>query len=212
MEITPLLGNKYGRNSYFPVDLSCDNPDLGEINSQSDLTAYLDNQRAKLGRAIPYGGYGEKRNLYKSTLFQREKEIRNIHLAIDIWTCEGVELYAPVDGKVLSISYNDKELDYGHTLIIEHHFGPIKFHFLCGHLSSSIFELWNSGDHVNAGDLIGHVGDITENGGWSPHVHCQLIIDLEENIGDYPGVCSEYRKKQYLDNCPDPSNFILPKN
>jgi hypothetical protein len=55
------------------------------------------------------------------------------------------------------------------------------------------------------GEIIGYIGDYNENGTWPPHLHFQIIEDLRNQIGDYPGVASEAESDFYLTNCPDPS-------
>ena len=52
------------------------------------------------------------------------------------------------------------------------------------------------------------LGDATINGDYAPHLHFQIIKDIAENTGDYPGVCSKNKRNYYLDNCPDP-NLLL---
>ena len=47
-----------------------------------------------------------------------------------------------------------------------------------------------------------------ENGDYPPHLHFQIILDIENFYGDYPGVCSENDLKYYSQNCPDP-NLVL---
>ncbi|MNY72962.1 hypothetical protein D3C86_2116260 [compost metagenome] len=59
--------------------------------------------------------------------------------------------------------------------------------------------------HINAGQKIASLGDYTVNGGWPPHLHFQLIINMEGYYGDYPGVCKLSERDKYLANCPDPA-------
>jgi len=49
------------------------------------------------------------------------------------------------------------------------------------------------------------------NGDYAPHLHFQIIIDMEEKTGDYPGVCSENKLEFYKNNCPNP-NLLLKIN
>ena len=46
------------------------------------------------------------------------------------------------------------------------------------------------------------------NGDYPPHLHFQIINDLQGNFGDYLGVCSANELDFYKENCPDP-NLIL---
>src|SRR5438034_988571 len=61
-----------------------------------------------------------------------------------------------------------------------------------------------AGGYVIRGEKIAHFGVPAENGNWPPHLHFQIIRDLEMNKGDYPGVCAYSKKEKYLSNCPDP--------
>ena len=50
-----------------------------------------------------------------------------------------------------------------------------------------------------------------ENGHWPPHLHFQIILDMQLKEGDYPGVCKYSEREKYLANCPDP-DLILQLN
>jgi len=55
------------------------------------------------------------------------------------------------------------------------------------------------------------VGDSSVNGGYSPHLHFQIIKNIEDNFSDYPGVTSKKDLDYYLENCPNP-NLLLKIN
>ena len=57
------------------------------------------------------------------------------------------------------------------------------------------------GDHVA-------VGIPAENGHWPSHLHFQIIEDIGDWKGDYPGVCKESEQDKYLMNCPDPDIIL----
>jgi murein DD-endopeptidase MepM/ murein hydrolase activator NlpD len=82
------------------------------------------------------------------------------------------------------------------------------FHTLYGHLSLNSIKNLREGGNVRKGDVIAEFGIPFENGQWPPHLHFQIIIDMEDWKGDYPGVCSESEKEKYLANCPD-ADLIL---
>jgi hypothetical protein len=67
------------------------------------------------------------------------------------------------------------------------------------------------GDTIKKGDVFAEFGIPIENGRWPPHLHFQVIIDIEGWTGDYPGVCKFSEKEAYLANCPDP-DLILQMN
>ena len=64
------------------------------------------------------------------------------------------------------------------------------------------------GDIVKKGEQIATLGLPPINGDYAPHLHFQIIIDMEGKTGDYPGVCGEKTLTFYEDNCPDP-NLLL---
>jgi murein DD-endopeptidase MepM/ murein hydrolase activator NlpD len=72
---------------------------------------------------------------------------------------------------------------------------------------ASLDGLWE-GKRIKSGEKLGDLGNILENGNWPPHLHFQLIFDLEGMKGDYPGVCKVSEKAKYLANCPDPEIIL----
>jgi len=50
-----------------------------------------------------------------------------------------------------------------------------------------------------------------ENGNWPPHLHFQIIIDIGNWQGDYPGVCKFSERERWLQNCPDPDIILQLK-
>jgi 4-aminobutyrate aminotransferase-like enzyme len=86
-----------------------------------------------------------------------------------------------------------------------------KFYTLYGHLSCSSLQLFNKGDHLKKGDLIAYVGDESENGNWSPHLHFQLMLDMLGNTIDFPGVAFPSEFKIWQSMCPDP-NLLFQKS
>ena len=64
------------------------------------------------------------------------------------------------------------------------------------------------GNFVKKGQQIASLGLPEINGDYAPHLHFQIIIDMENKVGDYPGVCNQNRLAFYLENCPDP-NLLL---
>lgn len=157
------------------------------------------------------GGYLEHRKMYESheNFATGQQDFRNIHLGIDIWAEAGTEVYAPMDGIIHSFQVNEGAGNYGPTIIFEHQIRGERIYSLYGHLSNNDLFGLISGQKVHQGQRIGHLGSSSENGGWPPHVHFQLIRDLQEFVGDYPGVCSFRDQAFYALNCPDPTGFVI---
>jgi 4-aminobutyrate aminotransferase-like enzyme len=60
------------------------------------------------------------------------------------------------------------------------------------------------GNHIEQGQLLAWVGEPTENGGWSPHLHFQIIHDLLNKQHDFPGACRPKDLAVMRSLCPDP--------
>jgi len=155
---------------------------------------------------VYYGGYLEKRFFYRNeSLFGIGRNARNIHLGLDLWLNEGTSIYSPFDAIVKSYNYNNKVLDYGHTLILEHRLNQEEvFYTLYGHLNNFHTSM-EVGLKIKKGQKIAEIGSPGVNGGWPPHLHLQLIKDLGSYHGDYPGVCTFDELEYYKSNCPDPT-------
>ena len=172
----------------------------------------LQNAQSKFG----IGGYNELRTLYsRSTLFNNDKdqnsveeEPRRLHLGIDIWGNEGTEIFAPMKGTVHSFAFNDNFGDYGATIILKHQLEDISFYTLYGHLSIADLQNIKKGDCISHSQQFAHFGNSEENGHWPPHLHFQVIRDIENYKGDYPGVCKFSEREKYLLNCPDPEVIL----
>ena len=148
------------------------------------------------------GKYNEKRpNMYKGELF--EEENRFIHMGIDIGAPVGTVIKSFYDGEIFLFKNNDRELDYGYTIISKHTFNDKSLYALYGHLSKSSISYKKIGQKIHIGEEIATIGDFTENGGWPPHVHFQLSL-IEPKNCDLPGVVSEKDHDIALKIFPDP--------
>ncbi len=195
------------------MDFTNANTDLtAEIIENVELFAiYITQQLKSAGATYGIGGYDEHRTVYsRSKVFDssNNESPRRLHLGVDIWGPAGTEVFAPIDGEVHSFAFNDQYGDYGATIILKHQIDEIQFYSLYGHLSLADIQSLKNGDQIKAGDLVAHFGEPNENGQWPPHLHFQLIYDLEGNVGDYPGVCSLENRNHYLSNCPDPDCLL----
>ena len=192
-------------------DFTNENKELDNIDL-TDTTAFSDYIRTALkkGKAkFGIGGYNENRILYKrSQLFESKLTPRTLHLGIDIWGEEGTKVYAPLGGMVHSFGYNNNFGDYGATLILLHQIDSVTFYTLYGHLSLDDIARVTEFQYIIRGQVIGHFGKPEENGNWPPHLHFQIIKDMNEYSGDYPGVCSVDDAEKYLSNSGDPDVIL----
>lgn len=199
-------------SQYTPLDLSVSNLELNQLNVSNavEFENYVEQLLAKNNAKVAYGGYNEIRNLYKrSTAFNNSNsDERNIHIGLDLWIKAGTPVLAALDGKVHSFQYNNILGDYGPTIILEHQIENQTFYTLYGHLSLESIASIKIGDFFTKGQQLATLGDSSVNGDYAPHLHFQIIKNIENNFGDYPGVCSKNKLDYYLENCPDP-NLLL---
>jgi len=206
----PVLGENFNQEDFYPIDLSINNDSIRGLDVVSGLDHYIKSKLAVAQKKIAWGGYGEERDFYwSSPLFKSENVKRTIHLGIDLWIDAEQEVFAPLDGEVHSMKYNNQPLDYGYTILLKHSLDDFTFYSLYGHLSDKGFQGLSIGQEIMKGDLIAYIGNPDTNGGWAPHLHLQLILDLETNHGDYPGVCTKEQQDYYLTNCPNPDFLIF---
>ena len=180
-----------------------------DINDVSGFTEYLFESVAEAEPPVGIGRYDEDRVLYRhSPLFDGTAERRSIHIGIDLFVVEGTEILTPLSATVHSAEENVGLGNYGPTVILRHELDNVEFHTLYGHLSRSSISNLQPGTTLSAGDGVGEVGDIHENGSWPPHLHFQLITESLRHEVDYPGVAAPADRQRYLELCPDP-NLIL---
>jgi murein DD-endopeptidase MepM/ murein hydrolase activator NlpD len=193
----PLLGEPY---------LSAEKIFLDLTKTQEPLLDFKgSNQQVSIGK------YAENRaNLYPKSSFRN----RSIHLGLDIELPEDTPLFLPYQGKIIASKDNhgqENTGDYGPTLIIQHELENQTFYSLYGHLSQATLTHAPKGKIFKTGECFGYIGKSLENGGWPSHVHVQLILKLSDfyrKKEDYPGVCAALDKQKYLENSPDPSDFV----
>lgn len=157
------------------------------------------------------GGYDEHRTVYsKSRVFDAPDgaEPRRLHLGVDIWGKHGTAVMAPLNGIVHSFAFNNQAGDYGATIILSHRLGERSFHTLYGHLSLASLQNLQEGQLIKKGDVFAALGIPAENGQWPPHLHFQVIENMGDRKGDYPGVCAFSQKQEWLANSPDPEIIL----
>jgi murein DD-endopeptidase MepM/ murein hydrolase activator NlpD len=203
-----LFAKPLSDHSSVALDLSATNLELlpSIYGNASAFNTYIE---AKIGDKIGFGGYLEHRVIYETyaNFATSSADFRNIHLGMDFWTKAGTPVFAPLAGEVHSFQVNPGSGNYGPTIILYHPAENI--YSLFGHLASEDLVALKVGEPVAAGQLLCHLGKSEENGGWPPHLHFQLIRDMQGMRGDYPGVCSQRDVALYTNNCPDPACFGL---
>lgn len=210
---TPVLDKTFSKGDFVHIDLSETNekvrkmPIPSAVAVKDFIDGYVSSKKAK----VAYGGYNEKRNLYKrSVIFNNDASptARNIHIGLDLWAEKGTAVLAALDGTVHSFKNNEGFGNYGPTIILEHNLDDRTFYTLYGHLNMESIKNLSFGQIVEAGDKIGALGGPKINGDYAPHLHFQVIEDIQGFTGDYPGVASVDKIEFYLGNCPNP-NLLL---
>ncbi len=212
-DFIPVIDSKFSKEDYIAIDLSVHNKDLEsiDVSSSKAFETYINDFLKKNNAKVAYGGYHEIRGIYRRSMhFNQQNPVteRNIHLGLDIWCDVGTEVLVPLRGTVHSFKNNKNFGDYGPTIILQHDINDVTFYTLYGHLSLKSIKNIKVGQCFEQGDVIAALGDASVNGDYAPHLHFQVIKDMQGNIGDYPGVSNKKELDLYLQNCPDP-NLLL---
>lgn len=211
----PVLGTPLDRARVEVVDLSIASPLVAgdpRDNAEPRLTARIEEARRAAHAAIAIGRYGEARLLNTSPLFgstDEQGERRTIHLGIDLFADPGTAVRSAFEGRVRALADNTAPLDYGPVVILEHRTGNgDPFFTLYGHLGRDALAHLRVGQELQAGEPFAMIGTPDVNGGWTPHVHFQLITDLLGLGTDFPGVCRASEFDAWRALSPDP-NIVL---
>lgn len=213
LESYPIIDVAIQNNLYLPLDLSIYNSELKDVDvsSSNDLENYIWNHMKQNKAKVAYGGYLEHRGIYQRSDYfnqQNQEEERNIHIGLDLWIEADTPINAPLDGTIHSFNNNTNHGDYGPTIILKHHVEGFMFYTLYGHLSLASIEDLKVGVEVKHGEQIARLGTAEVNGDYPPHLHFQVIRDIQNYKGDYPGVSNQLDIEFYKQNCPDP-NLLL---
>ena len=195
------------------MDFTANNQSLTKniIENTSAFSDYVRNKISSTGCKYGIGGYAENRSVYsRSSTFDDAAggEPRRLHIGIDIWGTAGTPVFAPLGGMVHSFAFNNAFADYGATIILLHQLDGLPFYTLYGHLSFNDIQNLQEGKYMSRGQQFAHFGEPHENGEWPPHLHFQVIKDMQFKKGDYSGVCKNSEKEKYLNNCPDPDLIL----
>jgi len=214
-DFSPVVAFDHLKERLLLFDLTENNQELTSdiLDNTKKFTDHINQKLNAVGAKFGIGGYNEKREVYsRSKVFNEEgKEPRRLHLGIDIWGKPHTPVMSPLDGIVHSFAFNDNFGDYGTTIILSHRLDGLSFYTLYGHLSLNDIKNLNGGERIEKGEVFAEFGIPMDNGHWPPHLHFQIINDLQDWSGDYPGVCKYSEREKNLLNCPDP-DLILQMN
>ncbi len=211
MESHMLLDPGISSSQYFRVDLSITNDALGDaLKDPESCQEYLDRVLEKHKKRVAFGGYLERRGLYDGFghFNPGESGKREYHLGVDFWAPAGTSVHTPWKGRVHSWANRTGRGDYGPVILLEHFVHGKPLYSLYGHLSAGSLDGLFEGKEFKMGQKVGRLGTASENGGYAPHLHFQLIRDVQGFRGDYPGVCALEQLEFYSENCPDPLEYL----
>ncbi len=198
------------------LDLSVASPMLsGDVarNDEPSLTRRVDEMMREAGVRVAIGRYDEPRLLYVAPAFalgpRLTDEHRTVHIGLDLFADAGTPVFAPLDGEIAAFNDNGMNQDYGPVIVLRHRTdGGVEFFTLYGHLSRESLDGLAVGKRVRAGDRIATLGAADVNGGWTPHLHLQIITDLLELDTDFPGVARPSQRSVWTSLCPDPNLIV----
>jgi murein DD-endopeptidase MepM/ murein hydrolase activator NlpD len=195
------------------LDFTANNPQVAtaDLRDTATFTQLVDQLLAAENATIGVGGYLENRVIYRRSQHfgpGAVEEARSLHLGVDVWLPAGTPVLAPLAATVHSLADNDNFGDYGPTVILQHTLEDTVFYSLYGHLSRYEWQALRVGQPLEKGQAFATVGPFPENGDWPPHLHFQLIADLQGCVGDFPGVARPSQRETWAALCPDP-NLVL---
>jgi 4-aminobutyrate aminotransferase-like enzyme/Ser/Thr protein kinase RdoA (MazF antagonist) len=198
------------------LDLSVASPELSgdmRLNDEPSLTLRVEEIMRDAAVRVSIGRYDEPRLLYVAPAFalgpRLTDEHRTIHIGLDLFAEAGTPVFAPLDGEIAAFKDNGMNQDYGPVIILRHRTDDgTDFFTLYGHLSRESLDGLSIGKRVKAGDRIATLGSANVNGGWTPHLHLQVITDLLELGTDFPGVAPPAQRAAWTSLCPDPNLVV----
>lgn len=212
----PVLGAPLRTESLTHLALDIASPIVSgdpAMNTEPLITERIFAAMKARGASVGFGGYGEARMVYAAPAFADSVaapgERRTVHLGIDLFAPAGTPVHAPLEGVVFAATNNATWLDYGPVIILEHATSDgVPFFTLYGHLSVDSLDGMRAGRRIAKGERIAKFGTPDVNGGWTPHLHFQVMTDLLDLGTDYPGVGRPSQRELWLSLSPDPARLL----
>ena len=212
----PVLGIDLTAEPTLVLDLSIGSPLISgdaRENAEPKLTERVFNAMREANVRVSIGRYDEPRLLYVAPAFalgpKRTDEHRTIHIGLDLFAVAGTPVFAPLPGVIHAFADNRHVQDYGPVIVLRHETDDgVEFFTLYGHLSRESLSGLEIGRAVAAGEQIATLGAADVNGGWTPHLHVQIICDLLGLNTDFPGVARPSQRNVWRSLCPDPNLLV----
>lgn len=198
-QITPSTPREENIQSFFEGTMkNNENPRLPQNRQQ-----FNNRMLEKTGARYLIGRYGEDRVAMLADT-PAGKEGRTIHMAIDIFCKELEPVVAPVSGMIVRSDYEEGFGEYGNYIILQP--ANADYYLFFGHLANDRIPI----GPVEQGQLLAHLGDYknNENGGWSRHLHVQILTELPEAGKTPAGYSSKKALAQNQQLFPDPMPYF----
>jgi 4-aminobutyrate aminotransferase-like enzyme/Ser/Thr protein kinase RdoA (MazF antagonist) len=211
--VAPVLGINPQREPSIVLDLSVASALIaGDPNENTEplLTERVFGAMRSANVKLAIGRYDEPRLIYTAPEFGSDAdsvaEHRTIHLGLDLFAQVGTPVFAPLNGIVRAWADNESPQDYGPVIVLRHQTDDgAEFFTLYGHLSRKSLDKLTVGREVKAGEKIATLGPAAVNGGWTPHLHFQIVTDLLQLDTNFPGVARASQRSVWRALCPDPN-------
>ncbi|MEH6359884.1 MAG: aminotransferase class III-fold pyridoxal phosphate-dependent enzyme, partial [Amylibacter sp.] len=159
------------------------------------------------------GYYAEPRLIYTDAAFckgpWKANNRRTVHLGVDVFAPSGMQIHTPLAACVEFTDNRTGHLDYGGMVILRHETTEgDTFFTLYGHLDPASFAELSVGQVLAKGEVLAALGDITQNGGWAPHLHFQLALSTNGMGDDWAGVADPDEMYLWQELCPNPATLL----
>ncbi|MCH8908261.1 MAG: phosphotransferase, partial [Candidatus Heimdallarchaeota archaeon] len=210
----PVFGITITDDNSMIIDLSLSSSKftMNELQSPEDQAKFLPNELMKNGKEFGIGKFGEIRPVYYTEAFEvhNSTEFRETHLGIDIFTIHERDIYAPLDGEIVSITTNSGPYEYGGLLITKHKVANGQFYLLFGHLDPESLENYQLEDDFEKGSPLATLAKFDDNGHWPVHLHIQVIFEASD-VASFPGVVTNKLFHFWKLISPDPGPLFLAR-
>jgi hypothetical protein len=134
-----------------------------------------------------------------------EQEGRTFHLAVDIFSVNQESVFAPCSGEIIVSAKESGSHGFGNYIILQPNDKSLPYIFF-GHLADNKHIL----GPVAAGEQIAQLGSFIdeENGGWSIHLHLQLLTELPPTKEAPIGYSSREGLEENMRRFPDPFSIF----
>ena len=133
---------------------------------------------------------------------------RTLHMGIDIFCKDLESVYAPADVEIVAAGNEPENHSFGYYIIMKAIDMPELPYIFYGHLDKALPAI---GQRFKAGECIGSIGDYEPNhpnGGWSRHLHLQMLSELPAENSAPLGYASKANFSRAATQYPSPVAYF----